>query len=68
MSVTLSACGSNVTVPTVPGDALPGHAASVVELDASRVASDAVHTRDSSADVSGRSPIPGRRRTGCKRA
>jgi hypothetical protein len=46
VSVTLSACGSNVAVPTVPGDALPGHAASVVELDASLVASDAVHPQE----------------------
>ncbi|MEP7033459.1 MAG: hypothetical protein ABI879_05715 [Actinomycetota bacterium] len=63
VAVTLSACGSNAAVPTVPGDALPGHAASVVELDASLVASDAVHPQELETVLGDAGFVGGRERT-----
>jgi len=45
-ALTLSGCGSHASIPSVPADALPGNPASVVELDAARVASDAVHPQE----------------------
>jgi hypothetical protein len=47
----------------VPGDALPGHAASVVELDAARVASDAVHPQEFEAVLEGAGFVGARERT-----
>lgn len=62
-SLALSGCGSNAAIPTVPGDALPGHAASVVELDAARVASDAVHPQELESVLGDAGFVGGRERT-----
>jgi hypothetical protein len=62
-SLALSACASNVAVPTVPGDALPGHAASVIGLDAARVASDAVHPQELESVLGDAGFLGGRERT-----
>jgi hypothetical protein len=62
-SLALSGCGSNSVVPTVPDDALPGHAASLVELDSTRVASDAVHPKELEAVLGDTGFVGGRERT-----
>ena len=62
-SLALSGCGSNSVIPTVPEDALPGHAASLVELDAARVASDAVHPQELETVLGDAGFVGGRERT-----
>jgi hypothetical protein len=62
-SLALPGCGSNVAIPTVPGAALPGHAASLVELDATRVASAAVHPQELAAVLGDAGFVGGNERT-----
>jgi hypothetical protein len=62
-SLALAGCGSHASIPTVPADALPGHAASVIELDAARVASDAVHPQDLESVLGDAGFVGGRERT-----
>lgn len=62
-SLALSGCGSRASIPTVPADALPGHPASVIELDAARVASDAVHPQELETVLGDAGFVGGRERT-----
>jgi hypothetical protein len=62
-ALALSGCGSHASIPSGPADALPGHAASVVELDAARVASDAVHPQELETVLGDAGFVGGRERT-----
>jgi hypothetical protein len=62
-ALALSGCGSHASIPSVPADALPGQPASVVELDAARVASDAVHPQELETVLGDAGFVGGRERT-----